>query len=118
MRATVRYIHSPDVRDLAGYQPEDPELFAVLLQVMAGPSVGQGVESFEVVVCSPLWLQSHLSDGEIRWLRHHLVVRRFDWAALDRFIRDQFESVEAETWSAVAQLLGRFGKWEFEDYSA
>lgn len=98
-------------------RPTDPGVFGFLLQVIAGPGDGLGEESFDIVVCSPQWLASHLADGELRWGRHHLLVHRYDWATLERFLRDQFESVEGETWRDVAEQLVHYGKWEFEDYT-
>ena len=117
MRAVVRYFHSPDILDLAAYQPEDPDSFGFLLQVLAGPDDGPGEESFDVVVGSPRWLVDQLRDDGMRWGYHHLLTHRYDWERIERFVRDHFEAVEGDTWREVAEQLGRLGRWEFEDYT-
>jgi len=116
VKAEVRRFHSPDILSLEEYQPEDPEIFGFLLQVLAGPDDGPGEESFDVVVCSPRWLASDLGDGGMRWGRHYLLVGRYDWPSLKQFVTAHFEAVEGDTWREVAEQLGRFGRWEFEDY--
>lgn len=116
MKAEIRRFHSPDIWDLSAHKPDDPEVFGFLLQVFAGPKNGSGEESFDVVVCSPRWLARELAEG-IRWGRHHLVRNRYDWLSLEHFIRAQFEAVDGDTWQEVAEQLGRFARWEFEDYT-
>ena len=116
MKASVRRFHSPDVWDLAEYEPEDPEVFGFLLQVLVGPDNGPGEESFDIVVCTPGWLACEIGRGQLRWGRHQLLVHGYDWERISQFVRNEFESPEGETWPEVAEQLGRFGRWEFEDY--
>jgi hypothetical protein len=113
MRARLRGVHSPDVDDLAAYRPSS-DGFAVLMQLLVGPDDGSGEESFDVLVCSPRWLQQQPAPviG-----RHHLVVSHFDLGAIEEFLRRQVESCAGETWSEVASKVGRIGRWEFEDYT-
>jgi hypothetical protein len=115
MRAVIRGIHSPDARDLESFYPDDPENFELLLQIMAGPHDGPGAESFDVVVCSPRWLEAQLKPGEIRSGRHYLITLGWNWAELQRDIRRRVESCEGNDWGEVALKLARLGHWEFED---
>jgi len=76
----------------------------------------EGHESFDFVLSTPEWFSSHLCD-EIVPGRHHLFVRDLSYAALEQYVRDYCDGCgEATTWGALAQKLGRLGKWEFEDY--
>jgi hypothetical protein len=118
MRAVVRRFHSPDVWNLADFQPDDPEVWGILLQVLVGPENAAGEESFDLTVCTPRWLANQLDVYEMLWGRHYLLLKRYDWERLEPFLRGQFEGVEGETWLEIADLLGRFGRWEFEDYTS
>lgn len=56
MRAVLRSAHSADV-DLATYVPADPADDGVWVRLIVGPAGGPGEESFDVLVCTPLWLR-------------------------------------------------------------
>ena len=124
MKAKVRRFHSPDVYDLKKYVPEDPEYVGVLIQIMAGPEDGPGEESFDVVVCTPRWLewwvQHDAVPGQTRndplVGRHYLVAARWDSARVLQFLTAAVESEEAPRWNDLALRIGRIGRWEFEDY--
>ena len=114
--AQVKRLHSPDVGDLASYVPENPTDFGFLLQVIAGPAGARGEESFDVMVCTPRWLSQNLGPDGMLIERHYLFVSQYDYSRLERFVVDHFSNVRGQSWKEVAEQLGRFGKWEFEDY--
>lgn len=117
MKAAVKRFHSPDA-DLESYTPTDAGDVGVLVQIMAGPADRPGEESFDVVVCTPRWLAGRAdADGPIIG-RHHLVVEAWDWPRIRAFLTDEVETHEAPTWQELAGLIGRVGRWEFEDYRA
>jgi hypothetical protein len=117
VRAEIKYLHSPDVEpDLETYRPDDPEDVGLLVQVIVGAAGEPGEESFDVMVCTPRWL-----DREARRFgpligRHYLVVARYDFAEIRAFITKVVDAENAPTWRELAERLGRFGHWEFEDY--
>lgn len=117
MKTSVRRLHSPDV-DLETYVPDDPEDVGVLVQIMAGPAGGPGEESFDVVVCTPRWLERWIREEGPLIGRHHLIIERYDGARVRLYLTEAVESEEAQTWPDLALKLGRIGKWEFEDYQA
>jgi hypothetical protein len=45
------------------------------------------------------------------------MVLRYDWPAIEDAMREFVGRCEATDWSALAQQLGRLGRWEFEDYT-
>jgi hypothetical protein len=114
--AQLKRLHSPDVADLATYEPPDQGMFGFLLQIMAGPSGEDGEESFDVVVCTPSWLQERLDLTAVIIGRHYLIVHRYDYQVLRTFLADYCEKCRGDSWPEVAEQLGRLGKWEFEDY--
>lgn len=116
MKAIVRRFHSPDVYNLQAWTPPSPTNFAFLLQVMVGPDGMEGEESFDVEVCTPEWLAQSYGPSGIVLGRGHLIVFRYDFPAIDAFVRDFVEGCVGATWPEVAAKVARLGHWEFEDY--
>jgi len=115
VRASVRYFHSPDV-DLNDPPQAMSEEVGYLIQMMIGPTDGPGEESFNVVVCTPAWLEGRVrEDGPVVG-RHHLVVESFDWPRVRLYLNELIDELEGENWTDVATKIGRIGKWEFEEY--
>ena len=117
MRATVRLIYSADI-DVETYVPADPTNDGVWIRLLIGPADGPGEESFDVLVCTPLWLRDVVGREGPQVGRHRLVVDPLDLAQATDFLRSQVESVEAPDWRTLAEKLARLGYWEFEDYRA
>ncbi|WP_205857175.1 immunity 8 family protein [Phytoactinopolyspora endophytica] len=115
MRAAIRSFYSADV-DIDAYVPEDPENDGVWLRLLVGPADGPGEESFDVLVCTPLWLRKAVSREGPRIGRHHLIVDPFDLSEAKEFLARQVASVEAPDWPTLGDKLARLGYWEFEDY--
>lgn len=115
MRAAVRSVYSADV-DVDAYVPDDPENDGVWIRLIVGPADGPGEESFDVLVCTPLWLRETVAKEGPQIGRHHLIVDPLDLGQAKEFLRRQIESVEAPDWPSLGEQLGRIGYWEFEDY--
>ncbi len=116
MHAKLRYLHSPDVPDMATYTPEDPTHFSILVQAMVGPRGEQGEESFDFIVCTPRWLEATLSQDGFVFGRHYLIVPRYDYYLIWQAIEDLCNRTDGPDWTTIANKLGRYGQWEFEDY--
>lgn len=86
----LKGLYSPDV-DLDSYRPDEADCFGFLLQAFFGPSDGAGRESFDILVCTPKWL--------------------------DREIGEDAQRCSAADWEEAARRLGQLGRWEFEDYA-
>jgi hypothetical protein len=76
----------------------------------------EGEESFEFVVCTPRWFDAQPFEKGFAWPRHHLFLKRLDYATVERAIGDVVRRAEGEDWSSVASQIARYGGWEFEDY--
>jgi len=116
VRAELKRLHSPDVYDLKGYLPEEPDSFGFLLQAMVGPQGMEGEESFDILVCTPEWLKRNHDPSDIVVGRHYLFVFRYEYESLVEFISAFVRQCVGDSWKEVAQKLCRLGKWEFEDY--
>jgi len=116
MKATIRRLHSPDVDDLASWTPKDPVCFGFLLQVLVGPEHQEGEESFDFVVCTPAWLRRQYGADSVIPGRHHILIFEYSFERLRCAIESIVDSAEGENWRDIALQIGRYGKWEFEDY--
>jgi hypothetical protein len=83
---------------------------------MVGPASGEGEESFDVEICTPRWLEQTYGPDGIVIGGHHLIVFKYDFGAIQRFIHEFVGNSSGETWQDVAAKVGRLGRWEFEDY--
>jgi hypothetical protein len=118
VKAKLLRLHSPDAYSLQAYKPPDPDVFGLLVQAMVGPDDGKGEESFDFVVCTTRWFETQPFEKGFSWPRHHLFVKRWDYATVERAISDVVMHAEGDEWSSVANQIARFGSWEFEDYRA
>jgi len=116
MKAELKYLYSPDADDLAGYVPDDPDRFGLLIQAMVGPAGEDSYESFDLIVCTSSWLAELASERGPTMGRHHLIVSGYDYKEIEAFIRVYCSNCEGLTWNDVGPLVGRLGHWEFEDY--
>jgi hypothetical protein len=115
VRPVLRYLHSPDVPDLAMFVPQD-EAFGILVQAMIGPHERSGEESFDIMVCNLQWLAERVECENIVLGTHHLIMREYNYAKLHAFISKYVSTCSGATWAEVAIKLGHFGWWEFEGY--
>lgn len=113
MKPILKHLHSPDV-DFRDYQPDAGDNFSFLLQAMIGPEGNDASESFDILVCTPRWLVENCHEPQ--WGRHMLIVPGYDLAKIREIIEKHCRSCEGKDWDAIAALLSRIGRWEFEDY--
>lgn len=116
MHATLRRICTIDGDDPTGFRPTQPDRFAVILRLLVGPSPGNGEESFDVTVCTPLWLHDKCEREGILVGRHHIVVLGYDYEAIQSAISRLVERCSGPTWREIAVKVSRIAYWEFEDY--
>lgn len=84
------------------------------IRLIVGPDDGPGDESFDVLVCTPIWVGDVIKRDGPQIGRHRLLVDPFDLPAAVSFLKDRFEAVEADDWSTLCEQLARMGHWEFE----
>lgn len=120
MIAKLKGLDSADTPDgsLASFRPEDPEEFRLGVTASIGPADGDGAELFQFEVCSPTAMRSETGEKGYAFVRHVLLVERWDAELVESAIRDLCQRVSGDTWSQVAERLARHGYWEFEDYQA
>ena len=116
MKAELRGIHSPDVRDLEKYSPKEYDNFGILIQALIGPSTSIGEESFAFLVCTPKWIESEMMKDGILFGKGYLIIKEYNYKTILSAIQGLCSRTWGENWDTIADKLSRFGDWEFEDY--
>jgi hypothetical protein len=99
----------PNIRT---WEPDDPSAFAELVQLDVGPKQAKGADSFSLRVATPAGLEALETKDGIVATRPLLVMRRYDYDDLWRWL----ETCEAGTWPECVEKLQRYFNWEFEGY--
>jgi Immunity protein 8 len=117
MKAILKEFYSPDIDvSLSSYVPTSLNNFGFLARLIVGEEKLGGEESFDVMICTPQWLISNHNKSDIIIGRHHLIVFEYDYQRIFSKIKSQIEQFEFSTWDEIGLVVGRIGKWEFEDY--
>lgn len=117
MNPELKRIHSPDVNDLSKHQPDDPQCFSFLIQIMVGAKGESWEESFDIEVCTPQWLAKNLGQDDILIGSRLIIVQKYNYEKISSSIKKFLNHCKRETWNEVASQISRIGRWEFEDYS-
>src|SRR5689334_16551742 len=105
MRAKLKRLHSPDVHDLEGFVPPMPDDFGFLLQMMVGREDSSGEESFDVIVCTPRWLERRYAKNKLTPLRHHLLVFEYHYEGMLGELKRLVESYDGKDWQELAEKI-------------
>ncbi len=114
MRAEVKYFEWTDLeRD--GLDPT--EVDTTLFVFAAGPSGEPGEEAFHATVCTPRGLEALVDRDGVVFGRHFVFVSSINTETVEAAIHDRLRRIDGDTWSQLAEKIGRLGFWEFEDYT-
>ena len=116
MKPELRRIHSPDLLDLGDDVPSDTKNFCILIQALVGPAGLPGEESFDFLVCSPSFIAETVSKDGFLIPRHYIILDQYNYAKIMEIIKGLCSLIYGDKWADVAEKLGRYGHWEFEDY--
>jgi len=121
MKAEAKTFHSIEIESfLDDYRPADISNFGTWIRVTIGTSGSPAADDFEILVCTPTWLDSYI-EGEkdgVAWGRHMLIVSHYDVDKIKRAVERLVSRCTSDDWATTAQKIGRFAQWEFEDYAA
>ena len=117
MRAELKRLDSADAPEgLASFRPADPRNFVLPVGAVIGPAEMPSEELFYFTVCTAAWLRANPPEKGFTFLRHYVLLSRWDYSVLERAIGDLCRRTEGQDWAEVAAKLSRYGAWEFEDY--
>ena len=117
LKPVIKAIVSPNIEDLPDYSPEEEDNFGFLLQLLIGLENEQGMESFQIIVCTPKWFAERYAKDSFVLARNHVMVFNYDYNALIDFINLNVRNSRGESWQEIANKLSRFAYWEFENYN-
>lgn len=117
MKAVLKELYSLEIKGpLREFRPNDPENFAISVRMMIGPDSAPGAESFDLLVCTPIWIAEDCDAYKHVWGHQKLIVPAFDFESIERLIRSYCEHCVGDDWPAIARQLSLIGQWEFEGY--
>jgi hypothetical protein len=93
MEAALKGLYSSDIDDLENYQPEEQDNFGFILRAHIGV-MGTGEDFFDITVCTPKWLATRFDDSEVLLGLHKLIVFKYDYLGLRRFIEKYLSVVQ------------------------
>lgn len=118
MKAIVKNIDTGSDVAFDAYHPADEECFGRWLTVLVGPENEEGGHLYQVLACTPEWIQREFLHTGAVWGRHMLIVSRYDQGRIRRELDHYVEGCTGDNFWEIAQKVARIGAWEFEDYQS
>jgi hypothetical protein len=112
---------NPNIRK---WEPDDPDVVSTFLFINVGPRTrGKGAldqvkksDLFTLMVATPAGLDTlEPKDGILLAGRKLLVMRRYDFDDLWRWLEHTVDACEAATWAECVDKLRVHFNWEFEN---
>ena len=103
----------PNIRT---WEPDDPDTIAEIVTVEIGERSKDLADQFMVKVATPPGLATlELRDGIIA-TRPLLVMKRYDFDGLWRWLERTVADCEQDSWTHSVEMLQRYFRWEYEGY--
>jgi len=125
MRGELKLLCAVEIGDLEQYVPGDPECFGFHVMAFIGSVGDESFDAFNFVVCTPIWLARSFNDVRVpRWDyecenvlfgRRLVLMMRWDYQELHAAISEMCAGHEAADWGTLANRIGRYIPWEFDD---
>jgi Immunity protein 8 len=116
MRPILRRLHSPDLPDMQNLLPDNSSSSCILVQAMIGPEDEMGEESFDFLVCTNDFIANSVRQHGFLFGKNYLVIANYHYQTIWNAIELLCGQISGSSWKELAEKLGRYGKWEFEDY--
>lgn len=116
MKAELRSIEAPKGEPLDTIRP-DSGSFCIPVYALIGPEGEKGEEIFQFEVCSPNWLALELESNPAIWGGRRLIMTQYNPESIETQVRKRLRHAVGDDWSSVAQKIGQWATWEFEDYT-
>lgn len=97
--------------------PENPENCSVWVSIDIGPDDEEGENIFQFNFVTPQYLQEKIIKDGTQLGRHMIIIKEFSWEIITPEMERIFNLINEGDFSRFAEKLGRYGKWEYEDYT-
>ncbi len=114
MKAKIKSIDLNNSIAFDDFKPENIENFSVWIAFSIGEENSNGSDLFLLNVCSPKWLIENTLTPT--WGRHMLILNEYDRNTIKGTVSNYLESITKDSWLSLAEEIGKFLAWEFEDY--
>lgn len=116
IRAELKTVMCSDF-DMRIYVPEIGDFFAFWMEMEIGPVGEKSSDLFQVLVCTPRWLEEEVRKWGAQWSRAKLIINSYNFNELEDFVKRAVSSVEGRDWAEVASKLRLLAEWEFDGYA-
>jgi Immunity protein 8 len=119
MKVRAKAFYSIETEDLLeSYRPADINHFGTWIRVSIGTVDTDAADDFQIFICTPTWLDSYVENEKdcAVWGRHMLIVREYNLERIKASVARLVSRCSGNDWATVAEKLGRYAAWEFEDY--
>lgn len=114
MKAKIKSIDLNSSIAIDDFKPENIENFSIWITFSIDEENSNGSDLFLLNVCSPKWLIENTLTST--WGRHMLILNEYDRNTIKDAVANYLESIANDNWLSLAEKIGRFLAWEFEDY--
>lgn len=116
MKLVIRSVGIWSHPNIRTWEPEDPTSIAELVMLDIGERDKKSADSFKLRVATPAGLDQLEERDGILATRPLLVMRRYDFNDLWRWLEATVAACEADSWTACVENLRRYFSWEYENY--
>ena len=114
MKLVVHSVECWGHKNMRTWEPADPADVAEEIMVDIGPKGKKGADTFTLKVATPKGLGRLLAKDGIIATRPLLVVDRYDFAVLWRWLEATVTACERDTWESSVSELRVYFLWEYE----
>ena len=116
MNAELRAFWSDEVEDLDHFSPPQPDCFKLRLVASIGIHGQPGQDTYELLLCTPKFLENELTINQVLPAIHRLIVKEYNIDQVEGWLRTYCLSIAGDSVNEIQDRLRLLGHWEFEDY--
>jgi hypothetical protein len=118
MKLVIHNVWTWDCANIRVWSPPDPDVIATTINLDIGAKGRAGTDTFQLRIASPKGLADMQARDGIVAIRPLLVIERYDFDSLWRWLQSTVAHCEAETWLACVDQLRRWFDWEYDGMQA
>lgn len=101
--------------EFALFKPQDLTNFEIILEVFVGiEDGGEGVERFDVTVCTHKWISENINEQKYLFAHGMLIIPECSYAFIVECIESYVRKCRGNNIADVMRRVGLLGEWESE----